>query len=173
MKNLKVILIIFLAFALSFLTVETYGQVSPTDSIPPDPAQIAVYSIQNLRFGAFTQGAIGGTVIIAPTGTRTVSGDIIQLNLGVPYSESIFEVEGIVGTVVSIYNGPNAILIGSNGGSMSMILGSSSPASPFIISTLPPSRTEIRIGGTLNVGAPAANPPGTYTGTFYITFNQE
>jgi len=116
---------------------------------------------------------LGGTVAISSTGTRTASGDVVLLNLGVSYFESIFEVEGIAGTVVSILNGPNATLTGSNGGSMSMSIGSSTPVGPFSIMVSPPTRTQVRIGGTLNVGAPASNPPGTYTGTFYVTFNQE
>lgn len=173
MKILKIDIKIFFTGLFTLLLVQAFSQGTPTDSLPGDPARITVYAVQNLRFGAFTQGAVGGSVILSTTGIRTVTGDVIQLNMGIPYSEAIFEVEGIVGTVVSIYNGPNATLTGSNGGSMSMTIGSSSPASPFMISVQPPGRTQINIGGTLHVGSPAANPPGTYTGTFYITFNQE
>jgi hypothetical protein len=141
--------------------------------LPGDPGALSIYTVQNMHFGAFTQGAIGGTVVVTPTGTRTATGDVVLLNMGISFMEAIFELEGIVGSNVSILNGPNATLTGSNGGSMSMTIGTSTPASPFTISAQPPSRTEIRVGGTLNVGAPASNPPGTYTGTFYITFNQE
>lgn len=155
------------------VSLHAFSQGIPTDTLPGDPARVAVYTLQNLRFGAFTQGAIGGTVVISSSGIRTVTGDVIALNMGVLYNEAIFEVEGIVGTTITINNGPNATLTGSNGGSMSMSIGSSSPASPFIISVQPPGRTQISVGGTLNVGSPASNPAGTYTGTFYITFNQE
>lgn len=153
--------------------LEGFSQGVPTDSIPPDPARISAYTLQNLRFGAFTQGAIGGTITVSSTGVRTATGDVVLLNMGVLYSEAIFEVEGILGTVISINNGPNATLTGSNGGSMSMTIGNSNPVSPITILSQPPARTQINIGGVLNVGNPAANPPGTYTGTFYITFNQE
>ena len=134
MKNLKIISITFVLFVFSLISNQTHGQFSPTDSIPKDPAQIAVYTVQNLRFGAFTQGAVGGTVMISPMGIRTVTGDVISLNMGVVYSEAIFEIEGIVGTTVSIYNGPNATLTGSNGGSMSMNIGASSVFTFYIIS---------------------------------------
>lgn len=173
MKNLEKNIKIILCCVVSMASVHAFSQGVPTDTLPGDPARVAVYTIQNLRFGAFTQGAIGGTVVISPAGARTVTGDVIQLNMGILYSEAIFEVEGIVGSVVSINNGPNATLTGSNGGSMSMSIGSSSPLSPFMITVQPPGRTQINVGGTLNVGSPAANPPGTYTGTFYITFNRE
>jgi Domain of unknown function (DUF4402) len=168
-RNIKTLLILLG----SMLSISAHAQTTPVDSLPPDPARISVYTVQNLHFGAFTQGAIGGTVAISSTGTRTASGDVVLLNMGVSYLEAIFEVEGIAGTVVSILNGPNATLTGSNGGSMSMSIGSSTPSGPFSIMVSPPSRTQVRIGATLNVGAPASNPPGTYTGTFYVTFNQE
>ena len=153
--------------------MQGFSQTIPTDTIPPDPASIIVYTVQNMQFGAFTQGAIGGTVELSTSGIRSATGDVILLNMGVSYFHAIFDIEGIAGTIVSITNGPNATLTGSNGGSMSITLGSSSPFSPFNITVQPPGRTEVKIGGTLNVGAPASNPPGTYTGTFYITFNQE
>ena len=173
MKNLKIIFIIFQVLVVSLLSVETSAQLSPTDSIPPDPARISVYSLQNLKFGAFTQGALGGSIVMSPEGVRTASGDVILLNMGIPYNQSIFEVEGIVGTVVSILNGPNTVLTGSNGGSLTMEIGTSSPSSPFYNIIPPPGRTQVNIGGTLIVGTTASNPPGIYTGTFFITFNQE
>lgn len=173
MKNLFRYIRFVLTGISCLLAVEGFSQGVPTDTIPPDPARVAAYTIQNLRFGAFTQGAIGGTISISPSGVRTASGDVVLLNMGVLYSEAIFEIEGIPGTVISVNNGPNATLTGSNGGSMSMTIGASNPVSPFTLLVQPPSRTQINIGGTLHVGSPAANPPGTYTGTFYITFNQE
>lgn len=173
MKQAKKYLLILLLIAGHFICGKSYAQISPTDTLPGDPGRLSIYTIQNLHFGAFTQGAIGGTITISPAGIRTSSGDVVLLNMGISYFESIFEVEGIVGATVSILNGPNATLTGSNGGTMSMSIGSSSPSSPFINTVQPPGRTQVRFGGTLNVGAPASNPPGTYSGTFYITFNQE
>lgn len=173
MKNLNKHIKIILTCVVSMVSLHVFSQGIPTDTLPGDPARVAVYTLQNLKFGAFTQGAIGGTVVISSSGIRTVTGDVVALNMGYIFNEAIFELEGIIGTVVSINNGPNVTLTGTNGGSMSMSIGSSSPASPFIIAVQPPSRTQIRIGGTLNVGSPAANPAGNYTGTLFITFNQE
>ena len=173
MKNLKNQLFIFLTTVFCLVSMDAFSQGAPTDSIPPDPAKISIYTLQHMKFGAFTQGAIGGSVILSPEGLRTASGDVVLLNMGIPYNESIFEVEGIAGTSISIMNGPNATLTGSNGGSMSMEIGTSSPTSPFYISVQPPGRTQVHVGATLVVGNPSSNPPGTYTGTFFITFNQE
>ena len=133
----------------------------------------SVNTVQNLSFGAFTQGEGGGTVIIANDGSRSTTGSVIALNLGMSYFEAVFELEAPEGTIISILNGPDAILTGSNGGSMSLNIGDSSPGAPFISSVAPPALTEVRIGGTLSVGDASASPPGIYSGTFYVTFNNE
>lgn len=137
-------------------------------------AQIqTVSTLQNLSFGAFTQGSSGGTIIINNDGSRNATGTIVPLNLGVAYFQAIFAVEAPQGTVISLLNGPDASLTGSNGGSMSLKIGNSNPASPFISGVAPPLKTQISVGGTLTVGTPQQSPPGTYSGTFYITFNNE
>jgi len=137
-------------------------------------AQIQSVTVaQNMSFGAFSRGNNGGTITISNSGTRSVTGDVALLNLGISYYESIFEVEAALGTVVSITNGPNVTLTGSNGGTMTMQIGSSNPASPFINSVAPPGRTAVRIGGTLTVGNATASPAGSYSGTFNITFHNE
>ncbi len=141
--------------------------------MPPRPLAVYVNAAQPLRFGAFYQGSIGGSVIIYPGGTRSVTGDIVGANLGYTFSPALIEVEGLPGTLVSILNGPDVTLTGSNGGSMSLHIGTASPSSPFVISTTPPSRTSVTIGGTLTVGAPSTNPAGSYSGTFNVTFIEQ
>jgi len=138
---------------------------------PPRPMQVSTY--QHLSFGAFINGNSGGTVTIEPGGSRSVTGDIIPVFLGAQYHPAIFEVEANPGIVINILNGPDAVLSGSNGGSLVLHIGSSLPLSPFINTTKPPFRTQIMIGGTITVGNSLANPPGDYTGEFFITFIQE
>jgi len=155
---------------LAVISITSFAQ---TDSLPPDPGAISVYTIQNLNFGAFSHGSSGGTVSISNTGTRSVTGDVIPLNLGVLFFHAIFEIDAPTGTIISIMNGADATLTGSNGGSISLHIGNSDPLSPFVTTIPQPGRTAVAIGGALTIGGPVANPPGTYTGTFYITFNQE
>lgn len=126
-----------------------------------------------MTFGAFCQGSTGGTVVISPDGSRSSTGSIVPLNLGVSYFQAIFEVEAPTGTIVTLLNGSDATLTGSNGGTMTLHIGNSNPASPFISSIAPPAKTQINIGGTLSLNDPSANPPGIYTGTFNITFNNQ
>ena len=141
----------------------------------PPPRPIAIYAQpdQGLIFGAVFLGVTGGSVTVYANGSRSVTGDITQANMGVPFSPAIFEVDANRGTLVSILNGPDALLTGSNGGSISLHLGASDKSSPFITTATSPGFTEVRIGGTLTIGNALANPAGAYSGTFSVTFIQE
>jgi hypothetical protein len=167
--NIKVYII---AFLMSAFGVSVNAQ-TPTDSFPKDPGGISVYTIQNLSFGAFSRGNNGGTISISTSGARTATGDLILLSLGFQYYYAIFDVESPPNNIISILNGPPAILNGSNGGTITLNIGSSYPTSPFINYATPPNRTQVNVGGTIVVGSLASAPPGNYSGVFYLTFNQE
>lgn len=160
---------------LFYVSVLLLGCTFSVEAQPPPPRPIAIYvnPAQGLIFGAFFQGASGGTVIVYPDGSRSVTGSLVLANLGFPYSPAIFEVDANVGTAVSIMNGPDVTLTGSNGGSISLHIGAASTGASFVTSVASPSRTQVRIGGTLTVGTPLANPSGNYTGTFSVTFIQQ
>lgn len=140
---------------------------------PPKPFAIYTNPAQGLFFGAFYHGLTGGTIIIYPDGSRSTTGDVIQVSLGVLFSPAIVEVEAPVGSRIAILNGPDAVLTGSNGGSMLFRLGTTDHGSSFITTIPPPGRTQIRIGGTLYVGNSLSNPVGSYNGIFSVTFIQE
>ena len=164
----------FPLLALSTVLAVLTGCVSASaQQHPPRPLSVYVNPAQPLSFGAFYQGQTGGSVIIYPNGSRSVTGDVVQAGLGFSFSPSLFEVEALPGTLISILNGPDVVLSGSNGGSMTLHIGASSPAAPFIISTSPPSRTVVQIGGTLSVRSPQTNPAGSYSGTFNVTFVEQ
>src|SRR5687768_1148877 len=84
----------------------------------PSSAQIEIYPIQDISFGAFYSGSAGGTLTVAHDGSRSATGDIIPMNMGFIYSPAVFEIEAPQGTVISILKGPDVTLSGSNGGSM-------------------------------------------------------
>jgi hypothetical protein len=152
-----------------------FAAVFSAGAQPPPPRPITVYAdpAQGLIFGAFFQGSSGGTVIVYPDGSRSVTGSLVQANLGYPFSPAIFEVDANAGTVVSIMNGPDVTLTGSNGGSITLHIGAASTGTVFTTTVAPPSRTQVRIGGTLTVGNPLANPSGSYSGSFSVTFIQQ
>lgn len=134
---------------------------------------ISVYTIQNMSFGAFATGNSGGTVVISSAGVRSVTGSVVPLNFGLQYGQAIFEIEAPAGTIISILNGPDAMLTGSNGGTMSLRTGNTDPASPFNTTAIPPARTLLNMGASLTVGNATVTPPGSYTGTINITFNYQ
>jgi hypothetical protein len=169
-KNIEVLLKRF-RLVLPFIILLTLSQVVTAQEPPPRPITISV--MQSLAFGAFTQGATGGTVIISSGGIRSSTGDIVLLNLGYSFSTASYDVVANPGTVISIMNGSDAILPGSNGGSITLKIGGSSPVSPMVTTAVPPAATTITVGGTLTVGAPGGNPAGNYSGSFNITFIQE
>ena len=149
-----------------FLCFQAQAQENP-------PKPIKVTTFQNLSFGAFFQGVAGGSVIIYPNGSRSVTGDVIQASLGFSYYPAIFEVEANPGSLIIIQKGPDVLLPGSNGGSMTLHLGDTDPTSPFINTLRPPGKTQVRVGATLLVGSPLANPVGSYSGSFLVTFIQQ
>jgi hypothetical protein len=141
--------------------------------LPPKPIAVYVNPAQVLSFGAFYHGTTGGSVIIYPNGSRSVTGDVIQANVGTVYSPALFEIEANEGTLIAILNGPDVTLSGSNGGTMTLHIGNAAPASPLVTTAPSSQRTLVSIGGTLTVGNALTNPPGNYSGTFSVTFIQE
>jgi hypothetical protein len=158
-------------FLLAFFT---FGVISAiAQQPPPRPINIFVNPTQGLVFGSVFRGANGGSVIIYPDGSRSVTGDIQQAHSGASFSPAIFEIEANQGTIITIVNGPDVILNGTNGGTAILKIGESNLGSPFITSLTPPLHTILRVGGTLLIGSPLVTPTGNYSGTFQLTFIQQ
>jgi len=164
---------------LSVLFFFLFFSYFPVNAQEKPPRPVGVFLYQNLSFGAFSQGTMGGTVTISPYGMRYTTGDIVLFTQGWPYFPAIFEIQGNPGTVVHLqvvrlfppYH--DAELTGNNGGLLMLDLGNYIPGDPIIITTNPPARTQVSIGGTLTVSSPIANPPGSYSGIFEVMFIQE
>jgi len=140
----------------------------------PPPRPIRIYpTAQTLSFGAFYHGALGGSVIIDPSGARSSTGDVVLLGFSFPYSAARFEVHAHPGTIIAILKGPDVPLTGSPSGSMNLHIGNTIPSSPFVSNVHFNVAIPLYVGGTLTVGNSAANPPGSYTGTFEITIVRE
>jgi len=160
-------------FVAAFILLQLLHSRAVAQQLPPSPFSIYSNPAQGLFFGAFYHGMMGGSVIIYPDGSRSSTGDVVPVSLGFPFSPAIVEVEAPLGTRIAILNGPDAVLTGSNGGTMTLHVGNSDIGSPFVTTVAPPARTQIRIGGTLYVGSSLANPVGSYSGMFSIIFIQE
>jgi len=140
---------------------------------PPRPVIITANPSQLLAFGAFSPGASGGTITVAPNGTRSSSGDIVLLSLGYVYTPAMFYVRANHGTVLSLLVSPPVTLTGSGGGTLTLQIAGSLPSSPFVTSLPWPQQTTLLVGGSLTVGNTASNPPGNYSGNFSITLIRE
>ncbi|HEX2969488.1 MAG TPA: DUF4402 domain-containing protein [Bacteroidales bacterium] len=140
---------------------------------PPRP--ITVTKVNDLAFGGFYQGATGGTVSVNAAGTRSATGTVILLGMGYTVVSAMFRITGNAGTKVNFSVDPNpSVLTGSNGGSMSLLLDpATNPLSPITLTGSSPSTKDVYIGGTLTVGNSVTSPPGVFTGSLSIIFNQE
>jgi len=138
---------------------------------PPRPITVTAVTGMGLQFGAFCSGATGGTVTVTSGGVRSSTGSIILVSLGYSFAPAEILVTGNIGTLVTISNGTDVSMTGSNGGSISLHLESASTGTPFIINSI--TGVNVFIGGTITVGIPGANPPGAYNGTFNVTFIQQ
>ena len=156
---------IFLCFLMTLIYLKTEAQEKP-----PKPITVTVSTLQHLNFGTIIpNGSAGGTVTVDHSGFRTSTGEIILPSIGTYCSPALFEVTAIPGTLITIVNGPNSFLSGSNTGSIMLTIGPSSTGSPFVATG---ATTDVFIGGTLTVGSLSANPAGAYNGTFTVTFIQ-
>lgn len=158
-----------LMFAFLLLLSKGFGQVQTFIRQDTLAEAFKVNVVQPLRFGFFAQGKSGGTLSIEADGSRSSSGTVIPLNFGLTYSQLVLEIEAPAGTIVSILGGTTK-LIGSNGGSMLVTLGASSPVMPFSIQQGSPAKTYLNVGAVLTVGDSLASPEGNYSGNIYISF---
>jgi hypothetical protein len=142
-----------------------------TDTVPVFAQVQSVTTVQNLDFGMFAQGSQGGTVTVSGSGERNATGSVTLFNFGPLHHPALFDVAAPSGTIISISFGSDVLLTGSNGGSMRLHLETSNPVAPF--TSGPSEMNQVQIGGTLTVGNVSASPPGSYSGTFSITFNNE
>jgi hypothetical protein len=141
--------------------------------LPPRPIIVIANPAQPLAFGAFSPGLNGGMLTVHPDGSRSSTGDVVRFGMGFIYSPAMFYIRANPGTVISMLVNPPATLAGPGGATMSMQVGATLPAMPFVTSVPWQQQTTLLVGGTLTIGDIVANPPGNYTGTFAITLVQQ
>jgi len=158
------------------LTTILFCCVSFSSAQPALPQRtLTVTATQAIHFGTFcVTGSSGGTVILGYDGTRTSTGDIALLTDTPTAQPAIFEIKLCQGRNVIITFTATTTLSGSNGGSLLMDIGPTENGfSGCLFTTNNDCNfiTLLRVGGTLHIAG--TTPPGTYAGSFEITFNQE
>jgi hypothetical protein len=162
--------IIFIITAALLCIFEASVNAQPN---PPRPIILTADNSFPLAFGALTPGAGGGTVTISPGGTRTSTGDVVLLNLGVSYSSAVFYIRANPGTVISLMITSPVTLVRGGGGTLTLNIGGTQPVSPFVTTVPWQQRTTLLVGGTLIIGPIGMNPSGQYNGSFSVTCIQE
>lgn len=151
---------------------------------PDLPLRSATLSaVQELNFGDLTikSGSSGGTVSVDYNGTRSATGDIVLLNMGNIAQQAIFEYKLCPGRTVSVTYPTTIIMTGVNGGTLTLHVGPIRIGSTIInfgsgIFTSNKGCDDLHLiyaGGTIDVNSISANPSGSYTGSFQLTFNQQ
>jgi hypothetical protein len=160
---IRITRIVFAAGLLLLLSVfSAYAQK------PPRP--VTITPVATLSFGAFYQSG-AGTVSVDYAGARTWTGGIITLGSYI-VSPAILRITGNPGTRITLTMGPDIIMNGDGGGTVTLHLDPvTDPVSPFVLTGGTPSTVDLHLGGTIDV--PAARPRGSYSGTFTIIFNQD
>ena len=138
---------------------------------PPKPIAVTVSIAQHLNFGTFIVTGSGGSVTVNYNGVRSTINDVYipSISSSETPTPALFEVTALRGTLITIVNGSPVYLSGSNGDSILLTVGPSSTGTPFVAQGM---TTDVFIGGTLTVGSLTANRPGSYSGTFSVTFVQ-
>ncbi len=167
-NKINILKLLFTTLVLFVCVNYSYGQ-------PGLPQRtITVSATQSIHFGTLSAGPTGGTVTVGYDGSKSSTGSITLLSISPAAQPAIFEIKLCQGRNVNISPVPTVILNGSNGGQLTLDIGPTEyGAIGVTFQTMGDcnSVTTIRVGGTLQI--PPATIPGTYTGSFNITFNQE
>ncbi len=137
-------------------------------------SQMEVYVTQQLSFGSFSNGTLGGEITISPQGILSVNGSIIIFPDVTP-TPAIFEVKSTPNRIVHIILPTHATLTHSKGkANMTVTDFTSDKANnAFVTVRGNPFINPVNVGGKLKVQSSSINPPGKYTGTFSVIFAYE
>jgi len=173
---MKVLIKNYSFLKLLFLSAVLFFCVSFSSAQPVLPQRaISVTPTQGIHFGTFClTGSSGGTITVGYDGSRNKTGDIALFMKAPTAHPAIFEIKLCEGRNVIINFDVTTTLSGSNGGSFTLDLGPTEKGingASFLTNSDCNFITPLRMGGTLHV--PGSAIPGTYTGSFAITFNQQ
>jgi len=124
---------------------------------------IGISNTRELAFGEMVAGISAGTAVVAPAGTRSLTGGVSAGNSGGITSAS-FTVTGIPLLTFSI-SLPSSTALTSGAHSMTVNTFTSSPSGSGQIGAL--GSQVVTVGATLQVGASQSS--GSYSGSFSVT----
>ncbi len=150
------------------------GSIARSQPVLPQRT-ITITPTQGIHFGTFCiTGSLGGTVIVGYDGSRSKTGDILLFSKAPTAHPAVFEIKLCEGRQVNINFDATTTLYGSHSGTFTLNLGPTEKGDngcSFATNSDCNFITPLRIGGTLHV--PGTAVPGSYTGSFAITFIQQ
>jgi len=167
MKNIKKI-IVFGGFLLA-LSSTAFSQVSATSNATATiVGPIGISRTQEMNFGNVAVDATGGTVILAPAGTRSTTGGVTLPATTGTVTTARFTVTGADGYTYAITLPSLPLTISSAGNDMTVNAFTSTPDAT---GTLTGGSDILNVGATLTVAG--SQPAGTYTSAspFSVTVN--
>lgn len=173
MKNITKI--IALAVVILGFSANSFGQLTNSATATATGSIVAALTIEktgtDMNFGSIIPGASGGSVILIPAGTSTVTGTVVKAAGTI--TAAVFSVVGTPNSVFTISLPASGYEITRGGGTEKMTVNT------FTSNPTPTGNTGVTgtvgltVGATLIVGVSTANPAGVYTGTapFTVTVN--
>lgn len=131
---------------------------------------ILINKTQDLNFGSVgVSTSTGGTVVVAPAGTRSATGGVFLPTSGVGVTAATFTVTGEAGLTYAITLPGSSVDIKNANNTIMSVSGFTS--NPPTTGTLVGGSQTLQVGATLNVAA--AQEEGTYTTAtpFQVTVN--
>lgn len=124
----------------------------------------------DLSFGTFVVTA-AGSVTVQASGMRTQAGGVHLLSQGGTHAAAIFNLKGKANAVYAITLPANNSVLLRNAAGQTMAVGNftSNLSDSNVLNRS--GNGQFRVGATLSVGA--AQPRGSYSGTFNITVNYQ
>ena len=168
MKNLFLVAIAILGFtAVSF--GQSVGVTATATATGTIVTPITITNTQDLNFGNVAVSAVGGTVVLAPAGGRTLTGGVTLPVVPGTVTAAHFAITGTAGYTYAITLPSTATTVTSGANTMSVNAFTSDPTPT---GTLDGSGNQtVNVGATLNVLA--NQPAGTYVSAtpFNVTVN--
>ena len=127
---------------------------------------LAITEANGMDFGDVSVGTVGGTIVLATNGGRSVTGDAEAVTGGTE-AAGVYNVTG-EGTKAYSITFPASAVISSAGNNMTVDnFVHDAGATPALTG----GADSFNVGATLNIGA--SQPPGAYTGTYTLTVDYQ
>lgn len=125
---------------------------------------ISITERNGLGFGDISSSAVAGTVVMAPSGTRTTTGGV-TINFAIAGSAAAFDIVGDANASYAITLPVSVVLSDASSNTMVVDSFTSSPTPSGVLDGS--GQQTLYVGATLNVGA--NQPFGSYSGLMSVT----